>query len=121
MTWTPLADGPGDALDEAVPHVAANTPGRLISNSRGGRGSGNAPGVRRGRSGWTHDRSAWRGRGAIVCAARRRSLRRRPRRGPVQLAGPDVLERQGFQAGLAVAVGNSGAEPDFDVGGRLQL
>jgi hypothetical protein len=37
------------------------------------------------------------------------------------LAGPDVLERQGFQAGLAVAVGNSGAEPDFDVGGRLQL
>ena len=27
------------------------------------------------------------------------------------LAGPDVLERQGFQAGLAVAVGNSGAEP----------
>jgi hypothetical protein len=44
MTWTPLADGPGDALDEAVPHVAANTPGRLISNSRGGRGSGNAPG-----------------------------------------------------------------------------
>src|SRR5205823_14239987 len=37
------------------------------------------------------------------------------------LAGPDVLEGQGFQAGLAVAVGNSGAEPDFDVGGRLQL
>jgi len=38
------------------------------------------------------------------------------------LAGPDVLERQGFQAGLAaVAVGNSGAEPDSDVGGRLQL
>jgi hypothetical protein len=36
------------------------------------------------------------------------------------LAGPDVLERQGFQAGLAVAVGNSGAEPDFDVGGRFQ-
>ena len=32
------------------------------------------------------------------------------------LAGPDVLERQGFQAGLAVAAGNSGAEPDFDVG-----
>jgi hypothetical protein len=32
------------------------------------------------------------------------------------LAGPDVLERQGFQAGLAVAVGNSGAEPDVDVG-----
>ena len=24
------------------------------------------------------------------------------------LAGPDVLERQGFQAGLAVAAGNSG-------------
>ena len=37
------------------------------------------------------------------------------------LAGPDVPERQGFQAGLAVAVGNWGAEPDFDVGGRLQL
>jgi hypothetical protein len=37
------------------------------------------------------------------------------------LAGPDVLERQGFQAGLAVAVGNSGAEPDFDGGDRLQL
>ena len=37
------------------------------------------------------------------------------------LAGPDVLERQGFQAGLAVAAGNSGAEPDSDVGGRLQL
>ena len=34
----------------------------------------------------------------------------------VMLAGPDVLERQGFQAGLAVAVRNSGAEPDFDVG-----
>jgi hypothetical protein len=34
------------------------------------------------------------------------------------LAGPDVLERQGFQAGLAVAVGNSGAEPDSDVEGR---
>ena len=32
------------------------------------------------------------------------------------LAGPDVLERQGFQAGLAVAVRSSGAEPDFDVG-----
>jgi len=30
------------------------------------------------------------------------------------LAGPDVLGRQGFQAG--VAVGNSSAEPDFDVG-----
>ena len=37
------------------------------------------------------------------------------------LAGPEVLERQGFQAGLAGAVGNSGAEPDFDVGGRLQV
>jgi hypothetical protein len=34
----------------------------------------------------------------------------------VMLADPDVLERQGFQAGLAVAVRNSGAEPDFDVG-----
>jgi hypothetical protein len=33
------------------------------------------------------------------------------------LAGPDVLERQGFQAGLAVAAGNSDAEPDFDAGG----
>jgi hypothetical protein len=32
------------------------------------------------------------------------------------LAGPDVLECQGFQAGLAVAAGNSGAEPDSDVG-----
>jgi hypothetical protein len=32
------------------------------------------------------------------------------------LAGPDVLEREGFQAGLAVAVRSSGAEPDFDVG-----
>ena len=31
-------------------------------------------------------------------------------------AGPDVLERQGFQAGLAVAVGDSCAEPDFDDG-----
>ena len=37
------------------------------------------------------------------------------------LAGPDVLEREGFQAGLAVAVGHSGAEPDFDVGSRLHL
>ncbi len=37
------------------------------------------------------------------------------------LAGPDVLERQGFQAGLALAVGNPGAEPDFDVGRHLQL
>jgi hypothetical protein len=36
-------------------------------------------------------------------------------------AGPDLPGRQGFQAGLAVAIGNSGAEPDFDVGGRLQL
>jgi hypothetical protein len=34
------------------------------------------------------------------------------------LAGPDVLECQGFQAGLAVAAGNSGAEPDSDVEGR---
>ena len=33
------------------------------------------------------------------------------------LAGPDVLECQGFQAGLAVAAGNSGAEPESDVGG----
>ena len=33
------------------------------------------------------------------------------------LADPDVLQRQGFQAGLAVAAGNSGAEPDSDVGG----
>ena len=33
----------------------------------------------------------------------------------VTLAGPDVLERQGFQAGLAVAVRSSGTEPDFDV------
>jgi len=32
------------------------------------------------------------------------------------LAGPDVLEREGFQAGLAVAVRSSGAEPDFDFG-----
>ena len=32
------------------------------------------------------------------------------------LAGPDVLERQGFQAGLAVAVRSSAAEPDFDFG-----
>jgi hypothetical protein len=37
------------------------------------------------------------------------------------LAGPDVLERQGFQAGLAVAAGNSVAEPDSMFGGRLQL
>ena len=37
------------------------------------------------------------------------------------LARPDVLECQGFQAGLAVAAGNSGAEPDSDAGGRLQL
>jgi hypothetical protein len=37
------------------------------------------------------------------------------------LASPDVLECQGFQAGLAMAVGNSGAEPDSDAGGRLQL
>jgi hypothetical protein len=37
------------------------------------------------------------------------------------LARPDVLERQGFQAGLAMAAGNSGAEPDSDAGGRLQL
>jgi hypothetical protein len=37
------------------------------------------------------------------------------------LTGPDVLERQGFQAGLAVAAGNSGAGPDSDVGDRLQL
>ncbi len=37
------------------------------------------------------------------------------------LARPDLLERQGYQAGLAVAAGNSGAEPDSDVGGRLQL
>ena len=37
------------------------------------------------------------------------------------LAGPDVFERQGFQAALAVAAGNSGAEPDSDVGGRLPL
>lgn len=32
------------------------------------------------------------------------------------LAGPDVLKRQDFQAGLAAAAGNSGAEPDSDVG-----
>jgi hypothetical protein len=32
------------------------------------------------------------------------------------LAGPDVLERQGFQASLALAVGNPGAEPDFEFG-----
>jgi hypothetical protein len=37
------------------------------------------------------------------------------------LAGPDVLEPQGFQAALAVAVRSSGAEPDSDAGGRLQL
>jgi hypothetical protein len=37
------------------------------------------------------------------------------------LARPDVLECQGFQAGLAVAAGNSGAEPDSDAGGRRQL
>ena len=35
------------------------------------------------------------------------------------LAGPDVLEREGFQAGLAVAVRSSGAKPDFDVGSPL--
>jgi hypothetical protein len=40
---------------------------------------------------------------------------------PFTLAGPDVLDRQGCQAGLAVAAGNSGAEPDSDAGGRLQL
>jgi hypothetical protein len=32
------------------------------------------------------------------------------------LAGPDVLERHGFQAGLVVAAGNSGAEPYSHVG-----
>ena len=32
------------------------------------------------------------------------------------LAGPDVLERQGFQAALAMAAGNSGSEPDSDAG-----
>ena len=32
------------------------------------------------------------------------------------LASPDFLECQGFQAGLAVAAGNSGTEPDSDVG-----
>jgi hypothetical protein len=32
------------------------------------------------------------------------------------LTDPDVLERQRFQAGLAVAAGNSGTEPDSDVG-----
>jgi hypothetical protein len=37
------------------------------------------------------------------------------------LAGPDVLERQGLQAGLAVAAGNLSTEPDSDVGGHLQL
>jgi hypothetical protein len=37
------------------------------------------------------------------------------------LASPDVLECQGFQAALAVAAGNSDAEPDYDVEGRLQL
>ena len=31
-------------------------------------------------------------------------------------AGPDVLKPQGFQAGLVMAIGNSGAEPDVDVG-----
>ena len=36
--------------------------------------------------------------------------------GLFMLAGPDVLERQGFQAGLAVAADNSGAELDSDVG-----
>jgi hypothetical protein len=35
------------------------------------------------------------------------------------LAGPDVLEREGFQAGLAVVVRSSGAKPDFDVGSPL--
>lgn len=37
------------------------------------------------------------------------------------LAGPDVLERQGFQAALAVAAGNSGAETGLRCWGRLQL
>jgi hypothetical protein len=32
------------------------------------------------------------------------------------LAGPDVLKRQGCQAGLAVAAGNSGTELYSDVG-----
>jgi len=35
------------------------------------------------------------------------------------LAGPDVLEREGFQAALAVAVRSSCAKPDFDVGSPL--
>jgi hypothetical protein len=37
------------------------------------------------------------------------------------LAGPDVLERQGFQAALAVAVATRVRKPDSDAGGRLQL
>jgi hypothetical protein len=85
-------------------------------NGRGGRGSGHArPGnVAAGQDESTIvqlDEVA-----APLCASRRRSLRGRPRRDLFTLAGPDVLERHDFQAGLAVAAGNSGAEPDSDVG-----
>ena len=101
---------------------AANMPGRLVSDSRGGRGSGHAPG----------ERAAGQDESTIVqldevadplCARLGADHSEDGRGGGlVTLAGPDVLERQGFQADLTVAVGNSGAEPDFDVlGGRLQL
>src|SRR5207249_2206667 len=45
----------------------------------------------------------------------------RRRRDLLAPAHPDVLQRQGLEAGLAAAVDHPHAEPDLDVGGRLDL
>lgn len=86
-------------------------------NGRGGRGSGHA---RRGNVAAGQDESTivqLDEVAAPLCARLGGDHYEDGRSGNLfTLAGPDVLKRQDFQAGLAAAAGNSGAEPDSDVG-----
>ena len=88
---------------------AANTPARLVSNGRGGPGNGHAPGGT-SRPVRINPRSFSLTRSRSHCVLSSAPINYEDGRGGdlFTLAGPDVLERQGFQAGLAVAVGNSG-------------
>ena len=118
-----LADGPGDALDGAKPHVAGREhAGQTRLEGQGWAGQQpRAPGnVAAGQDESTivHlDEVA-----EPLCARLGADHHEHGRGGDLfTLAGPDILERQAFKADSAVAVGNSGAEPEFYVGSRLQL
>ena len=114
-----LADSPGDAFDRAVADVADREHARQARFERQGR-MFQRPRLRR-------DVAAGQDEATIVQSEVAEPFG--PWLGanhdedddggdPFAPAGPGVFERQGFQAGLAVAVGDPGAGPDVDVGCR---